>query len=378
MGQIEYLYFSIDNNNRCFLALCIVYSNVMDKMYIYVYSCFISDPRVQYGIFLAPLFTIVIFNVVILALVTRVLFRHNKRKKKENSTSISQMSKMVTSIISIMVLFGTSWLFGAFSINAGAKVFQWLFLIFNTTQGFCLFLFLCIINNDGRDEWKKLLTCYNPKKSRAKGNSSHSTNRMFKKSVSDSKQTKNTYVTHKESTIKYLSNSDQFTSMYDTCTDIELRENSFVPQQQDIKGLREKSFVPELQGIKESLIISNEQIVQAPPKGISKVDIQLPPHVMIKLRQQQSKPNDQNKKQKKRKRRSGVTVTNAIQPSRKDSQVPPHVLERFRQPTVDYQSLISSQCSFTDNGFSQVSHMGSQPNFTQMTEIYPLSEEDGF
>ena len=322
---------------------------------ICVYSCFISDPRVQYGIFLAPLFTIVIFNVVILALVTRVLFKHNKRKKKENSTSISQMSKMVTSIISIMVMFGTSWLFGAFSINAGAKVFQWLFLIFNTTQGFCLFLFFCVISNDGREEWKKLLTCYKPKKRNTAFNSNHSTHTLKSKGpMSSTTRAKNTYT---GSTAKSLSisESDQFKGIYDTCTDIELKEKSFVPQLQDIKEKDTKLLINNEQ---VDIDIQTEETPLPPSKEMTNVDIQLPPHVMIKLKRQALDTYKAHDKKRKRERRLGVKPKEL---SRHESQVPPHILHRFRQPSLDYQPLINSQCSFTDDGFSQVSSMGSQP-----------------
>ncbi len=105
-------------------------------------------------------------------IITRVLIIHSKKKlqniptekgkkQKERSKGIL---KALISIMSVMIMFGLSWVFGAFSIGEGAIVFQWLFVIFNTSQGFMLFLFFCVIGADAREEWKNLLTCNKYKK----------------------------------------------------------------------------------------------------------------------------------------------------------------------------------------------------------------------
>ena len=133
---------------------------------VYFYSCFIGDTRVRWGIFLAPLFTVIIFNVIVFILVTRVIIEQGKRTlsktKGDNDTKrvVYVTLKTMLGIVSVMLMFGLSWLFGALSIDKGASVFQWLFIIFSTLQGFCLFVFFCIIAKDGREEWQKLLTCY--------------------------------------------------------------------------------------------------------------------------------------------------------------------------------------------------------------------------
>lgn len=122
-------------------------------------SCFISDLRLLYGLFLVPIFIIVIFNTVILVLVTRVLLKHKNKRKNGNSTKGTL--KTIFSIVSVMAMYGLSWLFGIVSVSNGAIVFQWLF---NTTQGFSLFLIFCVINEEGRQEWRNLLLCKNKQK----------------------------------------------------------------------------------------------------------------------------------------------------------------------------------------------------------------------
>ncbi len=130
-------------------------------------SCFIREIRLLYGIFLAPIFVVLLFNVFMFVIIARVLIKHSKKKldhiknekEKVQKKRAHGILKTLISIMSVMTMFGLSWVFGAFSIGDGAIVFQWLFVIFNTSQGFMLFLFFCVIGADAREEWKNLLTC---------------------------------------------------------------------------------------------------------------------------------------------------------------------------------------------------------------------------
>lgn len=95
-----------------------------------------------------------------------MLIKHSKRSisrakdDKDVKKVVSGTLKTLISVVSVMFMFGLSWLFGALSISEAAIVFQWLFVIFSTSQGFCLFIFFCVIGKDAREEWKKLLSCY--------------------------------------------------------------------------------------------------------------------------------------------------------------------------------------------------------------------------
>ncbi len=120
---------------------------------------------------MVPLFSVIIFNTVVFFLVARVLLKHSKRKivaakEKSQSKVASSTIKTLISIVSVMLMFGMSWLFGALSVDQAAPVFQWFFVIFSTSQGFLLFIFFCVIGKDAREEWKKLLSCYRYKGSR--------------------------------------------------------------------------------------------------------------------------------------------------------------------------------------------------------------------
>ncbi len=105
-------------------------------------------------------------------LVARVLLKHSKRnidrarEDKNLKKVVAATLKTLISIVSVMFMFGLTWLFGALSISGAAIVFQWFFVIFATTQGFCLFIFFCVVGKDAREEWKKLLSCYRYKGSK--------------------------------------------------------------------------------------------------------------------------------------------------------------------------------------------------------------------
>ena len=136
------------------------------------FSCFIDHTGVLFGVFLGPIFVVLLFNNVVFVLVVRVLIKHNKRKiaGSKDAKKYKNTFRTLIRIVSIMAMFGLSWLFGAFTINHASIVFSWLFVIFNSLQGFVLFLFFCVIGKDAREEWKNLFTCGRYKKRKLRGN----------------------------------------------------------------------------------------------------------------------------------------------------------------------------------------------------------------
>ena len=67
--------------------------------------------------------------------------------------------RLMISIIGVMTLFGLMWIFAAFTVREGSIAFQFLFAIFNSLQGFFIFLFFCVFGNEGRKLWLKVLCC---------------------------------------------------------------------------------------------------------------------------------------------------------------------------------------------------------------------------
>ena len=185
----------------------------------YHFSCFFDHIGVWFGVFLGPIFAIILFNIVVFVLVVRVLLKHSKRKivqaseKKKYTGTI----KTLISIVSIMLMFGLSWLFGAFTISGASIVFSWLFVISNSLQGFFLFLFFCVVGKDARDEWKSLFTCGQSKKKKRRSTIMRGT---MRNKTSRSGLTADSFLTsHRSGTVRKAVQSELDSS---TCHPLEL------------------------------------------------------------------------------------------------------------------------------------------------------------
>lgn len=164
---------------------------------VLLYSCFIADLRVFFGVFLGPIFAILVFNTVVFVLVIRVLLKHSRKKiGSKDGKKYKATFKTLISIASVMLMFGLSWIFGAFTISTASIAFQWLFVIFNAFQGFFLFIFFCIIGQDAREEWIRFLTCgkYTKVKIVGYGTTSHTGERRESGAFSRQRATGSTYM----------------------------------------------------------------------------------------------------------------------------------------------------------------------------------------
>ena len=149
-----------------------------------------------FGLFLGPILALVLFNTVVFALVIRVLIKHSCRKLAdvEKRKKLQGTIKTLISVISIMFMFGLQWLFGAFTIAEASEVFQWLFVIFSTLQGFFLFLFFCVLTQDAREEWLNFFSFGHRKKKKRGVITSHAS-----QGAQRDRNTGSTYITSKHS-----------------------------------------------------------------------------------------------------------------------------------------------------------------------------------
>eukprot|EP00731_Ephydatia_muelleri_P031794 Em0023g301a len=122
--------------------------------------CFISNLPVFFGVFLGPVCAILLFNMVIFVLVTRVLINHGMKRScmddHKNNLKHKATFRSLTSVVGVMFLFGLSWIFGACTVKNVGDVFEVLFIIFNSTQGFFVFIFTCVFNKEIRQDWSDL------------------------------------------------------------------------------------------------------------------------------------------------------------------------------------------------------------------------------
>ena len=113
-----------------------------------------------FGAFLGPILAILLFNSVIFALVIRVLILHSLKKqhgKKMDKKNAENVKRLLISIFGIMFLFGLTWVFGALTISDASTAFQFLFAIFNSLQGFFIFVFFCVLGKEARELWLQFL-----------------------------------------------------------------------------------------------------------------------------------------------------------------------------------------------------------------------------
>ena len=67
--------------------------------------------------------------------------------------------RLTISTMGVMALFGLTWTFGILTVREISTAFQFLFAIFNSLQGFFIFLFFCVFGKEGRDLWLQVLCC---------------------------------------------------------------------------------------------------------------------------------------------------------------------------------------------------------------------------
>ncbi len=91
-----------------------------------------------------------------------VLIKHSKKKIQRAKASADGNSREATirlliSIFSIMNMYGLTWVFAVFTFTDGSFAFQLLFAIFNSLQGFFMFIFFCVLGKEARDSWAQVI-----------------------------------------------------------------------------------------------------------------------------------------------------------------------------------------------------------------------------
>ncbi|XP_071830277.1 adhesion G-protein coupled receptor G7-like [Apostichopus japonicus] len=119
--------------------------------------CFLpSGQGLLFGLILEVL-VMVLFNLVVFSLLLRnIVFRpimpsNAKRYKKK------EMFSRLQQFVVFWFLLGMSWIFGFFAMipNRESVVFEYLFCLFTSLQGFFLFIFICLKNPEVVNRFKK-------------------------------------------------------------------------------------------------------------------------------------------------------------------------------------------------------------------------------
>lgn len=80
-------------------------------------------------------------------------FKGSIGKNEKEKVSPAQVRGAFT----VMVLLGVTWVFGPVAINESKIVFNYLFTILNSLQGFFIFVFRCLLNTEARSAWVLLI-----------------------------------------------------------------------------------------------------------------------------------------------------------------------------------------------------------------------------
>ena len=78
-----------------------------------------------------------------------------------NKTQASRLAvvRLMIRIMGVMTLFGLTCIFGALTVHEASAIFQILFTVFNSLQGFFIFLFFCVFGKESRELWLQVLCC---------------------------------------------------------------------------------------------------------------------------------------------------------------------------------------------------------------------------
>ena len=124
-------------------------------------SCFLSHIGAILGAFLVPILLIIVVNVVIFICVTVVVIRHTITKAHHRNQSITkkEVLRITIGISGVLFIFGLTWSFFilTFSVPHLRETFQILFTVFNSLQGFFIFVFIQF--TEGFSHWKSFLSC---------------------------------------------------------------------------------------------------------------------------------------------------------------------------------------------------------------------------
>ena len=119
------------------------------------FSCVIRGYPFYVAVLL-PTAAILLVNVVVLILVMHGLTK-GRSKLKVTKTRTKEFFGQARIAFACSLVLGLTWLFAVLAVGELTDTFQWLFCIFNSFQGFFIFIFYTARNNDAKTGWKRIL-----------------------------------------------------------------------------------------------------------------------------------------------------------------------------------------------------------------------------
>ncbi|XP_065192630.1 adhesion G protein-coupled receptor L4-like isoform X2 [Sycon ciliatum] len=110
--------------------------------------CWLSIENGTIWAFLGPVCGIILFNTIVFFNTLRVLVGRVKDKG-----SLKAVKTGLRAMVLLLPLLGLTWVFGLFAVSEGTVAFAYLFTIFNSLQGACLFLLHVVLNKKVRESY---------------------------------------------------------------------------------------------------------------------------------------------------------------------------------------------------------------------------------
>nr|XP_020491499.1 adhesion G-protein coupled receptor G4 isoform X9 [Labrus bergylta] len=118
--------------------------------------CWLQNDVFFYVTVVAFFLLILLCNIFVFI---KVLVQIRQMRFNKSSANSRTSLQDLRAVASLTVLLGLTWLMGFFSFGPGRVAMLYLFCIFNTSQGFFIFLFHCLMKENVRTQWRIHLCC---------------------------------------------------------------------------------------------------------------------------------------------------------------------------------------------------------------------------
>uniref|UniRef100_A0A8C8A3S3 Adhesion G protein-coupled receptor D1 n=1 Tax=Oryzias sinensis TaxID=183150 RepID=A0A8C8A3S3_9TELE len=150
-GSKHYYYYVIGWGSP-FLICVVSMTSALDS-YGEIDNCWLSLNKGAIWAFVAPALVVIVVNIGILISVTRIISRISGENYKVHGDA--NAAKLTVKAVAVLLpILGISWIFGVLAVNMHSLPFLYIFAIFNSLQGFFVFLFHCLLNSEVRAAFK--------------------------------------------------------------------------------------------------------------------------------------------------------------------------------------------------------------------------------
>lgn len=117
--------------------------------------CWLSTNDGLVWAFIGPVCAIILCNIVILCIVMKIVISTAATIPNKKKKDFQLVRTGVKGVMILMPLLGVSWLLGLLAVNSSTLVFEFLFVIINSTQGLFIFLFHCVGSSEVRSAFRR-------------------------------------------------------------------------------------------------------------------------------------------------------------------------------------------------------------------------------